>query len=476
LKDKNRSDRFYISETKSLIRLLSFITLLFLLLVYLSPPVSNVYAQENEVYYHLYVGTVTSPAYVQTILLPNFTITHELQLESGENDLADLEIFGEHLYGQCSTYPVKIVKMKLPTTEAPELSREAVLTMASGEDVSGGLDKDNQYLYVGIYSPARIMKIDPANFTVVDNLTLTDVSPALYDIVVVGGYLYGAIFSVPAEIVKVDLSTFTQVANLTLGSGENYGTRLAEADGYLYVGLAPSGVPGKIAKIDLSTFTKNSTLTLDSGEKNVEYLVVSDSYLYASLNIDVGKVVKVNLSTFTKVQTLNVLLDSPCFLRVDVNGTFLYSSGYDNDPGKVAQIDLSTFTVDDTLTFPAGRSYASGMAIALAPPAPPPAPPIIPKTKEITIEEPEEPFIYTPEFLRLLAQPCSLLWLLIIFAVLLMGYIYFKAANQEWMMAIPIGMIIAFLLYVQPCNLWKYLVVVLAVVFIYLCSRYRYRK
>ena len=182
-----------------------------------------------------------------------------------------------------------------------------------------------------------------------------------------GDYLYAGGWDIPGKIVKIDPATFTVVANLTLLDGEEKVNSLEAYGNYLYAGLAT--IPGKVAKVDLSTFIVNATISLDS--VNVLALVVKDGYLYASFSQGPGMIQKIALDTFTIVGTLEFSSDEDSAKALtSVNG-YLYAgvwavrdkTGWNAHYSRILKIDPTTFRVVARLDLKRGEEYPMGFAV-----------------------------------------------------------------------------------------------------------------
>jgi len=148
---------------------------------------------------------------------------------------------------QCTYFKFRPGVTVTASGDFPELnpfSKVTTLTLDTGEDNVSSLAVYGGYLYVGLHTlPGKIVKIDLSTFTKVTTLTLAYGEDYVSSLAVYGGYLYVGLHTSPGKIVKIDLSTFTKVTTLTLASGEDNVYSLAVYGGYLYVGLYTSPGP-----------------------------------------------------------------------------------------------------------------------------------------------------------------------------------------------------------------------------------------
>ncbi|GAH24839.1 unnamed protein product [marine sediment metagenome] len=254
----------------------------------------------------------------------------------------------------------RIRALLLRVTGIPQLAHlygtlelDKTITLAAGENNCQAIFSDGSYLYAGLNTaPAKVVKIDLSNFTVVSTLTLAVGENNCQAIFSDGSYLYAGLNTAPAKVVKIDLSNFTAVSTLTLAVGENNCQAIFSDGSYLYAGL--NTAPAKVVKIDLSNFTVVSTLTLAVGEDTCYALFSDGSYLYAGLNTAPAKVVKIDLSNFTVVSTLTLAVGEDTCYALFSDGSYLYA-GLNTAPAKVVKIDLSNFTAVSTLTLAVGE-------------------------------------------------------------------------------------------------------------------------
>jgi len=153
-----------------------------------------------------------------------------------------------------ATLSSRIRSLLLRATGIPQLIHlygslelDKTLTFAIGEDKTNVLFSDGSYLYAGLdTSPAKIVKVDLSDFTIVSTLTFAAGENRCYGLFSDGSYLYAGLDTSPAKIVKVDLSDFTIVSTLTFAAGEAYTTSLFSDGTYLYAGTWTS--PGKVIR------------------------------------------------------------------------------------------------------------------------------------------------------------------------------------------------------------------------------------
>src|SRR5205085_857756 len=122
-------------------------------------------------------------------------------------------------------------------------------------------------------NPAKVVKIDLANFTRVGSITLNSGEGILRSAVVdpAGHFAYFGTAvgnTTPGRVVKIDLGTFARVGALTIdgvdtGDGLSqaflYSAVMAPDGGHAYFGVAPDTtfgtiLPSQVAEIDLATF------------------------------------------------------------------------------------------------------------------------------------------------------------------------------------------------------------------------------
>ncbi len=223
------------------------------------------------------------------------------------------------------------------------LGLNKTLTFNVGEDLVQSMFSDGTYLYCGLFSVGKIIKVDLSTFTEVSSLALNVTGiVGVNQITSDGTYLYCALTGTPGRIAKVSLSTFTESSILTLDAGENHVMSLFSDGSYLYCGMQTT--PGMIVKVSLSTFTKTTTLTLAAGENYVMSLFSDGSYLYAAVNATSGKIVKINLGTFASTTTLNYPSGTDYTEELFSDGLYLYAASTDAIMSYLSKIDLRTFT------------------------------------------------------------------------------------------------------------------------------------
>ena len=276
-----------------------------------------------------------------------------LALASGENICTTLFSDGTYLYVGLGTSPAKIVKIDLS-----DFTIVSTLTLNSGENICNCLISDGTYLYAGLgTSPAKIVKIDLSDFTRVSSLTLNIGENICTDLVSDGTYLYAAQYVFPGKITKIYLSDFTIVSTLDLTAGEGLCTHLLFDGSFLYIGLRGGN---KIAIINIPTFTVVSSISLLPSDSATHYLASDGTYLYAAQNTTPGTIIKIDLSDNTIVSRLTFNIGENSSRGIIFDGTYLYV-GLGTSPAKIVKIDLSDFTRVSSLTFGGGSDECESL-------------------------------------------------------------------------------------------------------------------
>lgn len=208
----------------------------------------------------------------------------------------------------------------------------------------------------GLYSgdawttTAPILRINTKTLEIVQQLDL-DIA-YIWDVLVVGNYLYVASSNSLGKIGKVHLPTFTALTPLTTAEGVN--AALGVSGNFLYASTYYES-PEKIVKINLTTFTKVDTLNLPSGYYNsLRRMPVKDNYMYVGFERNPGRIVKIDLTNFTVADTLLFPTGRAEARGLTIYGNYLYSGTWDD---RILKIDLDTFSIVDTLTISEWPTY-----------------------------------------------------------------------------------------------------------------------
>lgn len=234
----------------------------------------------------------------------------------------------------------------------------------SGEGFASVVSSDNKYLYVSLYTPGTIVKIDLDSFTVITQYTIPGID-VISSLVIDPNnqFLYGGTFDAPGKIIKINLYTFTLTTTLTLSAGRNYlATAIIDAQGkFGYFGTF-TPTTGYVVKVNLSTMTVTSTISTSPYLVGSCIVPYNDFVYFSSYEVSPpGYVVKIRLSTFTVVNIIIVptFLGTPSCITSDLFGTFAYIGTY-NSPysSYILKIDLSTFAIVSTLSVPGSVIFA----------------------------------------------------------------------------------------------------------------------
>lgn len=245
---------------------------------------------------YAYFGTGTYPGKVVKIDLQSFERVSAITLEPGEEVLraAVIDPAGQFAYFGTDSFPAHVVKIDLGSFE-----RVGALDLNEGILTSAVMDPAGQFAYFGL-SVGFVAKVDLASFTLTDSIYTgvgTVFSSALID--AAGQFAYfGTDGTDPGQVVKLDLANFSPVDTLTLQPGEAWAKSAAiSADGaFAYFGTGSDRVrPARVVKIDLANFTRAGAITLNEGEDQPSAAVIApnDGSLYFATSTFPGRIVKV---------------------------------------------------------------------------------------------------------------------------------------------------------------------------------------
>jgi hypothetical protein len=243
----------------------------------------------------------------------------------------------------------RVVKVDLA-----DMTRVDALTLNSGEDFLRCAITDGTYGYFGTGTfPARVVKVDLANMTRVASLTLPSGVNEFDSAVTDGTHGYFGTASSPGQVVKVLLSDMTQVgATLTLAEGEDsLQSAVLNAEGtHAYFGTN-SWPAGKIVKVRLADMVPEATLTLLEGERFLWSAVSDGAHGYFGTNRVPSQIVKVNLANMERVGVLTLGEGETNLVSAVIIDTHGYFGGTPTSPetfqplaGRVIKIDLATMT------------------------------------------------------------------------------------------------------------------------------------
>ena len=188
---------------------------------------------------YLYAGLnqAASPAKIVRINLFTFTKANTLTLASGYEGINDIYVDEANslVYATLGTGQLIKVQADLSSYDSLDLGEGALLSIA----------RSGNYLYVG--GANKIVKVNMSSFT--KEAVLEGIPGSVYDLVVVGNYLYGCLHTSPGKVIKVSLDEFALESTLTLESDEGKCVHIASDGKNLYVSLFE--IPGGVCKIDL---------------------------------------------------------------------------------------------------------------------------------------------------------------------------------------------------------------------------------
>lgn len=352
-----------------------------------------------------YFATTTSPSILVKLSLAGGTTNAPtrdgaLTFNAGENSTLTLSIdasANQKVYAGLSLSPAKIVKCSVAggTTNAP--TRDNVLTLNSGENISYGSDLDvsNQKGYwvtqISGGANTNVVRVSLAGTTT--NAPTRDTATVqgngacrcqVYDSTT--GYLYALDTSSPPNLLKIDTTTMTQVASLA-GSAADWGSSFALNGSSLAIDTVNKKIygvmstsPAKVVKWSCGSGsnapTRDGALTLSVNEARCIGIDVTNQKGYVGcVDTAPGKVVKISLAGGTTnaptedgVLTLNA--GELCkAVAIDVTNQKGYFCGNTN-PFILVKCSLDGGTTnaptrDGAVTAPSGSNGVVGMMIAI---------------------------------------------------------------------------------------------------------------
>lgn len=273
-----------------------------------------------------------------------------LTLAGGQNLLRVAVADATHAYFGTATNPGQIIKVRLADFTVVD---ELTLTGAGNLRAAVAVGSHG---YFGT-DTGRVMKVDLATMTQVGAATQLPASP-LTAVVADSTHAYFGTATDPGQVIKLGLSDMTVVGSpLVLATGET-SLLSAVSDGtYAYFGTDTS--PGLVVKVRLSDLTRDSAVTLPTGENGLRSAIADDTHAYFGTATDTGRVVKVRMSDLTRIGA--VILATGEKLNGDnqnaivTDGTHAYF-GTDMSPARVVKIRLSDMTRVSAVTLLTGEN------------------------------------------------------------------------------------------------------------------------
>lgn len=194
---------------------------------------------------------------------------------------------------------------------ASSMAIDTTLTLATGSTIVTGIALIGTTLYAsttdafGSSSAGKVSKVDASAMTLTATQALASGQNDPRGIVAgADGYLYVCCYTAPARVAKIDPANFSATpGNLTLASGEDYATGITgDSDHYTnqYLYLALSGGNSALAVVDGTALNRISSLTLPNdyaGSYAITYLDGSKSrYVYLLTNPAAVCVVEVDIA------------------------------------------------------------------------------------------------------------------------------------------------------------------------------------
>lgn len=297
-----------------------------------------------------YITTLQDNPFISRIDLADFSIVESLPFCSRINNLRGAALDPENTYGYFTAYsePAKLLKIDLANWLLME-----TLDLVDGNYTAVPLmDPAGMFLCVGIRTvPGAIVKVELATFTETDRLILPsgldDIISGVID--ETGSFAYFGLNTSPGKVVKINLASFTQAGVLTLEPGEDQvKSAIISADGqYGYFGTDTN--PGKIIKVDLQTMQRLDVLTLLPSEGLIRCSAMNPVISRAYFACSTGKIVVLEPDSFTKIEVIDPGPVSPSCLVIDPTGTVAYLGTQASDSAPLLKLDLTLASVDSEL-------------------------------------------------------------------------------------------------------------------------------